>query len=78
MKDLTMDEVKEKRKMQKEWDEFVETFTDFTYLIGGLLFIPTAGIIYSILCGLRTGLRVGTQKFLDLLVKWEACGKERK
>jgi len=53
-----------------EWEELKNQLHDIIILFGGLLFVPTVGLLVSVCYGIRAGLLAGTSKFLEIMKGW--------
>ena len=54
---------------EKEWKELKAQLSDVIRLFGGLLFFPVI-LLVAIGYGIRAGIIVGTEKFLEMLEAW--------
>ena len=55
---------------EKEWEELKKQLMSIIRLFGGLLFVPTAGLLVAVGYGAKAGLLALIEKLLEIMRYW--------
>ena len=54
----------------KEWEELKQQLTSTIRIFGGLLFVPTVGLLVAVGYGAKAGLLAMVEKLLEIMRYW--------
>jgi len=55
---------------EKEWEELKKQLTSVIRIFGGLLFVPTVGLLVAVGYGAKAGLLAMVEKLLEIMRYW--------